>query len=362
MSQQAGLVSLLPSEKPPAGPRDKVRKPPYKPPLNDATQSLKAWNQLFETPTAGGKQSSLEYSEPQLEEGIPKDILRASLRGNVCGDSITRHGNHRISGKGRETFSIAYDWKPHACSHCHTFGHDDALCCKRPRLNHLPQRTQQHEGSTSGGRGVQWSNNSHASSPKKQEAKPSSEEKSKQVSNKFLPLLEVEDSDIAVTPQQLGEVQEEAEGHVAPSGQEEVLDPQLNKKTGAQEYPVLALILPGSQAVKETVLKMSVLQASGETVSLEAPSASGNGPNIDEKTAFIQSQSLQQEVDAQGRGRNKPEKMRNVKKLDKRQHQNFSIGGEEDPQHLFPLAYILMFLLMGILWRCLALVQDQQLL
>ncbi|KAK1286705.1 hypothetical protein QJS10_CPB20g00636 [Acorus calamus] len=34
---------------------------------------------------------------------------------------------------GREVFSIIYDWKPHACSHCHTFGHDDVLCFKRPR-------------------------------------------------------------------------------------------------------------------------------------------------------------------------------------------------------------------------------------
>ncbi|KAK1310589.1 hypothetical protein QJS10_CPA08g00936 [Acorus calamus] len=38
---------------------------------------------------------------------------------------------------GREIFPIIYDWKPQACSHCQTFGHDDALCCKRSRL--LPQ-------------------------------------------------------------------------------------------------------------------------------------------------------------------------------------------------------------------------------
>ncbi|KAK1313255.1 hypothetical protein QJS10_CPA06g01029 [Acorus calamus] len=38
---------------------------------------------------------------------------------------------------GREIFPIIYDWKPQACSHYQTFGHDDALCCKRPRL--LPQ-------------------------------------------------------------------------------------------------------------------------------------------------------------------------------------------------------------------------------
>ncbi|KAK1312666.1 hypothetical protein QJS10_CPA07g00490 [Acorus calamus] len=28
---------------------------------------------------------------------------------------------------------VAYDWKPDECTHCHTFGHDPALCCKKPR-------------------------------------------------------------------------------------------------------------------------------------------------------------------------------------------------------------------------------------
>ncbi|KAK1260154.1 hypothetical protein QJS04_geneDACA013406 [Acorus gramineus] len=35
---------------------------------------------------------------------------------------------------GKEVFPIVYDWKPHACSHCLTFGHDDAICSKHPRL------------------------------------------------------------------------------------------------------------------------------------------------------------------------------------------------------------------------------------
>ncbi|KAK1287320.1 hypothetical protein QJS10_CPB19g00461 [Acorus calamus] len=33
----------------------------------------------------------------------------------------------------REAIRIMYDWKPQACSHCQTFGHDDMLCCKKPR-------------------------------------------------------------------------------------------------------------------------------------------------------------------------------------------------------------------------------------
>ncbi|KAK1282622.1 hypothetical protein QJS10_CPB22g00516 [Acorus calamus] len=33
---------------------------------------------------------------------------------------------------GREVFPIVYDWKPQACPHCHTFGHDGAMCSKKP--------------------------------------------------------------------------------------------------------------------------------------------------------------------------------------------------------------------------------------
>ncbi|KAK1270276.1 hypothetical protein QJS04_geneDACA016183 [Acorus gramineus] len=46
-----------------------------------------------------------------------------------------------IAAGGRESFPIAYDWKPQACSHCHTFGHDDALCCKRPKITPLTPKT-----------------------------------------------------------------------------------------------------------------------------------------------------------------------------------------------------------------------------
>ncbi|KAK1305368.1 hypothetical protein QJS10_CPB11g01695 [Acorus calamus] len=34
----------------------------------------------------------------------------------------------------REAIKITYDWKPQACTHCQTFGHDDSLCCKKPRV------------------------------------------------------------------------------------------------------------------------------------------------------------------------------------------------------------------------------------
>ncbi|KAK1314811.1 hypothetical protein QJS10_CPA06g01720 [Acorus calamus] len=32
----------------------------------------------------------------------------------------------------RERFKVDYDWKPTACKHCHTFGHDEERCCKKP--------------------------------------------------------------------------------------------------------------------------------------------------------------------------------------------------------------------------------------
>ncbi|KAK1308132.1 hypothetical protein QJS10_CPA09g01394 [Acorus calamus] len=33
---------------------------------------------------------------------------------------------------GLQEFKVLYDWKPQACSHCATFGHDDAMCCNKP--------------------------------------------------------------------------------------------------------------------------------------------------------------------------------------------------------------------------------------
>ncbi|KAK1261718.1 hypothetical protein QJS04_geneDACA011583 [Acorus gramineus] len=34
---------------------------------------------------------------------------------------------------GRQEFRVVYDWKPQACSHCNTFGHDDAMCYKKQK-------------------------------------------------------------------------------------------------------------------------------------------------------------------------------------------------------------------------------------
>ncbi|KAK1299352.1 hypothetical protein QJS10_CPB14g01366 [Acorus calamus] len=36
---------------------------------------------------------------------------------------------------GQQEFLVSYDWKPKACTHCFTFGHDDAMCCKKPQIS-----------------------------------------------------------------------------------------------------------------------------------------------------------------------------------------------------------------------------------
>ncbi|KAK1300219.1 hypothetical protein QJS10_CPB13g00935 [Acorus calamus] len=48
--------------------------------------------------------------------------------------------------EGCEVFHVVYDWKPQACAHCHTFGHDDALCCKRPRTSMQVTRDTSADG------------------------------------------------------------------------------------------------------------------------------------------------------------------------------------------------------------------------
>ncbi|KAK1274927.1 hypothetical protein QJS04_geneDACA012864 [Acorus gramineus] len=39
-----------------------------------------------------------------------------------------------VRNGNREAIRVTYDWKPEACSHCSTFGHEDSICCKHPRF------------------------------------------------------------------------------------------------------------------------------------------------------------------------------------------------------------------------------------
>ncbi|KAK1265567.1 hypothetical protein QJS04_geneDACA022438 [Acorus gramineus] len=136
------------------------------------------------------------------------------------------------AAEGRESFPIVYDWKPRACSHCHTFRHDDALCSKRPRLNHMALRTQLQDGFTSREKGEP----SHLSgqNPLKSVLKDHSELKSKQSTNKFFPLMVAEEEmDVEGNTQLMDAIQDDAEGSaplngstagsVAPFSQEVVL-------------------------------------------------------------------------------------------------------------------------------------------
>ncbi|KAK1311435.1 hypothetical protein QJS10_CPA08g01114 [Acorus calamus] len=89
-------------------PSIKVRKPVYKPPLNEAAQTHRAWNELFDSPSPGLKQSMLEYFEPQVEEGIPKvwieeDDFESSLIKWEVGDEEDEHlGQSLQAGEEKE--------------------------------------------------------------------------------------------------------------------------------------------------------------------------------------------------------------------------------------------------------------------
>ncbi|KAK1267276.1 hypothetical protein QJS04_geneDACA002709 [Acorus gramineus] len=50
-----------------------------------------------------------------------------------------------VSPGMRESFKVEYDWKPSACQFCHSFGHDEALCGKKPKMNDVPVITS-HDG------------------------------------------------------------------------------------------------------------------------------------------------------------------------------------------------------------------------
>ncbi|KAK1307676.1 hypothetical protein QJS10_CPA09g00955 [Acorus calamus] len=162
-----------------------------------------------------------------------------------------------MAAGGRESFPIVYDWKPHACSHCHTFGHDDALCCKRPRLHHRAPKPQQQDGFTSREKGEL----SHLSgqNPRKPALKNLPELKSKQSINKFLPLVgSEEEMDDEGNTQQTGTIQDDVEGHAPPNGQKSgtgAIFPQKVVITESSiDYGEPILAQPRSQVVEETVV------------------------------------------------------------------------------------------------------------
>ncbi|KAK1312950.1 hypothetical protein QJS10_CPA06g01256 [Acorus calamus] len=50
-----------------------------------------------------------------------------------------------VSPGTRKSFKVEYDWNPSACQFCHSFGHDEALCGKKPKVNDMPV-TVSHQG------------------------------------------------------------------------------------------------------------------------------------------------------------------------------------------------------------------------
>ncbi|KAK1297672.1 hypothetical protein QJS10_CPB15g01199 [Acorus calamus] len=123
---------------------------------------------------------------------------------------------------GYEVFPIVYDWKPQACSHCHTFGHDDALCYKRPRTSMQVTRDTsadgfitQEKGSSSHPKKATLASNG---SPKKQTPKGHSSH-TNLVSNKFQVLSEISSEEIEATQPRISVITQNARKVVDVSGE-----------------------------------------------------------------------------------------------------------------------------------------------
>ncbi|KAK1297670.1 hypothetical protein QJS10_CPB15g01191 [Acorus calamus] len=110
-------------------------------------------------------QSSLPFFSSFRGSGSLKDSDTLSCIGSLIGtplfmDSATLKGSRatfshlcievkavkpipdsivvEVSPGRRESFKVEYDWKPSACQFCHSFGHDEALCGKKPKMNDVP--------------------------------------------------------------------------------------------------------------------------------------------------------------------------------------------------------------------------------
>ncbi|KAK1287798.1 hypothetical protein QJS10_CPB19g00447 [Acorus calamus] len=100
---------------------------------------------------SGSRGRSLDYGQQDLrleEVNIVCAVYVEVLASSVLPDSVVIESQ----ADGKEVFPIIYDWKPQSCSHCLTFGHDDALCSKRPRL--IPSKSPVQDGFTTERRGI----------------------------------------------------------------------------------------------------------------------------------------------------------------------------------------------------------------
>ncbi|KAK1281888.1 hypothetical protein QJS10_CPB22g00697 [Acorus calamus] len=91
----------------------------------------------FWSPTCLGKIASLIGIPMYLD--TPTALRTRSAYARVCieveaGVELPDEVFVEIRNGDREAIKVTYDWKPHACSHCHTFGHEESLCCKKPRF------------------------------------------------------------------------------------------------------------------------------------------------------------------------------------------------------------------------------------
>ncbi|KAK1278884.1 hypothetical protein QJS04_geneDACA024773 [Acorus gramineus] len=71
------------------------------------------------------------YRDAATKQGTRVSFARVCVEveaGTILPDSILVNS----PTGGCQEFQVIYDWKPQACSFCHTFGHDDSMCCKKP--------------------------------------------------------------------------------------------------------------------------------------------------------------------------------------------------------------------------------------
>ncbi|KAK1293859.1 hypothetical protein QJS10_CPA16g01020 [Acorus calamus] len=112
-------------------------------PLPGVSEEVKLWSSFFSSSDSKRPQTSVEFYAPEvdcskkvavLEEDEVSEAEEAWGFILVAGEELPDEVFVQIRNGDREAIRVTYDWKPEACKFCNTFGHDEALCCKKPRF------------------------------------------------------------------------------------------------------------------------------------------------------------------------------------------------------------------------------------
>ncbi|KAK1304559.1 hypothetical protein QJS10_CPB11g00528 [Acorus calamus] len=90
----------------------------------------------FWSKTCIGKIASLLGNPLYLD--TPTALQSRTAYARVCveveaGSNLPDEVFVEIRNGDRVAVRVTYDWKPMACEHCNTFGHESSFCCKKPR-------------------------------------------------------------------------------------------------------------------------------------------------------------------------------------------------------------------------------------